>query len=73
MCILRDFYVGQSIGPCQFREEDVSVIVRSITPEGEKRERVLWHCLLNVVNHGTHHRMLTGDGDSPETWILPSF
>lgn len=52
------------------QEEDVSGIVRYTTPEGEKRERVLWHCLLHVVNHGTHHRseaaaILTDYGHSP--------
>ena len=40
------------------------------TLEGEKRERVRWHCLLHVVNHGTHHRseaaaILTDFGHSP--------
>ncbi len=30
--------------------------VRYTTDSGIKRERVLWHCLLHVVNHGTHHR-----------------
>ena len=52
------------------KEEDVSGMVRYTTPEGEKRERVLWHCLLHVVNHGTHHRseaaaILTDYGHSP--------
>ncbi|HSL28952.1 MAG TPA: DinB family protein [Anaerolineales bacterium] len=51
-------------------QEDVNGIIRYTTPEGEKRERVLWHCLLHVVNHGTHHRseaaaILTGNGQSP--------
>ena len=31
-------------------------IVRYTLDNGQKRERVLWHCLLHVVNHGTHHR-----------------
>lgn len=30
--------------------------VRYTTDEGEARERLLWHCLWHVVNHGTHHR-----------------
>ena len=38
------------------KENDMSGIVRYTTPESEKRERVLWHCLLHVVNHGIHHR-----------------
>ncbi|MCB0024762.1 MAG: hypothetical protein KDD91_17125, partial [Caldilinea sp.] len=37
---------------------------------GRMRERVRWHCLLHVVNHGTYHRgetaaLLTGLGHSP--------
>jgi uncharacterized damage-inducible protein DinB len=40
------------------------------TTEDGGRERVLWHCLLHVVNHGTQHRseaaaILTGYGYSP--------
>ena len=40
------------------------------TGEGEQRERVLWHCLLHVVNHGTQQRseaaaLLTEYGSSP--------
>ena len=37
-------------------EEDLVGYLRYTTDEGDKRERVLWHCLLHVVNHGTHHR-----------------
>ena len=59
-------------------EQDVSGIVRYTTPEGEKRERVLWHCLLHVVDHGTHHRseaaaILTDYGHSPGDLDSPSF
>lgn len=37
---------------------------------GIVRERVLWHCLLHLVNHGTQHRseaaaLLTSFGQSP--------
>jgi uncharacterized damage-inducible protein DinB len=44
--------------------------VRYTTDEGNKRERLLWHCLLHVVNHGTQHRseaavILTEYGCSP--------
>ncbi len=37
-------------------DDDLSRVIRYTTDEGDKRERVLWHCLLHVVNHGTHHR-----------------
>lgn len=45
-------------------------ILRYSLDTGQKRERVLWHCLLHVVNHGTHHRsqaaaILKGYGHSP--------
>lgn len=40
----------------QLTNEDLADYVRYTTPEGEKRERVLWHCLWHVVNHGTQHR-----------------
>jgi uncharacterized damage-inducible protein DinB len=38
--------------------------------DGQKRFRILWHCLLHVVNHGTQHRsecaaLLTAMGHSP--------
>lgn len=51
-------------------DEALSGYVRYTTPEGEKRERMLWHCLLHVVNHGTQHRseaaaILTDYGHSP--------
>jgi len=44
--------------------------VRYLIPGGIVRERVLWHCLLHVVNHGTQHRseaaaLLTSYGQSP--------
>jgi uncharacterized damage-inducible protein DinB len=51
-------------------DDQLTGIVRYTTPEGEKRERVLWHCLLHLANHGTHHRseaaaILTDYGYSP--------
>ena len=51
-------------------DDDLAEHVRYTTPEGEKRNRVLWHCLWHVVNHGTHHRsqaaaILRGYGHSP--------
>jgi uncharacterized damage-inducible protein DinB len=52
------------------QEHDLNGLVRYTTDEGQKRERVLWHCLLHVVNHGTQHRseaaaLLTEYGSSP--------
>ena len=40
------------------------------TDSGVERDRILWHCLLHVVNHGTQHRseaaaLLTDFGHSP--------
>jgi len=51
-------------------DDDMNEYIRYTTPEGHKRERLLWHCLLHVVNHGTQHRseaavILTGYGCSP--------
>jgi uncharacterized damage-inducible protein DinB len=50
-------------------DEAMESIVRYEVEEGT-RERVLWHCLVHVVNHGTQHRsevatMLTNFGYSP--------
>ena len=52
------------------QDDDLNGLVRYTTDEGEKRERVLWHCLLHVMNHGTQHRseaaaLLTEYGSSP--------
>lgn len=51
-------------------DADLSNLVRYTTDEGDKRERVLWHCLVHIVNHGTQHRseaaaLLTDYGCSP--------
>jgi uncharacterized damage-inducible protein DinB len=51
-------------------DERVAGTVRYPIGEGKMRERVLWHCLLHVVNHGTQHRaeaaaILTALGQSP--------
>jgi uncharacterized damage-inducible protein DinB len=50
-------------------DRDMENIVRYDTIEG-LRERVLWQCLVHLVNHGTQHRsevatMLTNFGHSP--------
>lgn len=60
---MRDYLTGLS-------DDDLTDSVRYTTSEGQKRERVLWHCLWHVVNHGTQHRseaaaILTGYGYSP--------
>lgn len=52
------------------RDEDMENPVRYKVGDGPKRDRILWHCLLHVVNHGTQHRseaaaLLTEYGHSP--------
>jgi len=51
-------------------DEDLNGIIRYPLSTGTVRERVLWHCLLHLVNHGTQHRseaaaLLTSCGQSP--------
>jgi uncharacterized damage-inducible protein DinB len=51
-------------------DEDLQGIVRYPVDNGIVRERVLWHCLYHLVNHGTQHRseaatLLTSYGQSP--------
>lgn len=51
-------------------DQDLTGVIRYTIPDGQTRERILWHCLLHVVNHGTQHRseaaaILTSDGQSP--------
>jgi uncharacterized damage-inducible protein DinB len=51
-------------------DEDMNSHLRYPIDNGEMRERVLWHCLVHVVNHGTQHRseaaaLLTRFGQSP--------
>jgi uncharacterized damage-inducible protein DinB len=51
-------------------DDDMLSLVRYTIDTGIKRERVLWHCLWHVVNHGTQHRsevaaILTACGQSP--------
>ncbi|MEX2029526.1 MAG: DinB family protein [Anaerolineales bacterium] len=52
------------------KDADLPAVVRYTTSTGVKRERVRWHCLVHVVNHGTQHRseaaaLLTNFGHSP--------
>ena len=52
------------------QDEDLNAHRYYNTSEGEPRDRILWHCLLHVVNHGTQHRseaaaLLTDFGQSP--------
>lgn len=37
-------------------DEDVESHKKYFTDKGEPRDRILWHCLYHVVNHGTQHR-----------------
>lgn len=51
-------------------DDEVVGVKRFTSESGEPRERLLWHCLLHVVNHGTQHRseaalLLTAVGCSP--------
>ena len=51
-------------------DEDMERHLYYITDTGVERDRILWHCLLHVVNHGTQHRseaaaILTNYGQSP--------
>ena len=44
--------------------------LRYTSSSGEPRDRILWHCLLHLVNHRTQHRseaaaLLTEYGQSP--------
>jgi uncharacterized damage-inducible protein DinB len=51
-------------------DETLTAVVRYTNLQGIQRQRVLWHGLFHVVNHGTQHRseaaaMLTDFGQSP--------
>lgn len=51
-------------------ENDLTSIIRYPVEGGIIRERVIWHCLYHVVNHGMQHRseaasLLTHYGHSP--------
>jgi uncharacterized damage-inducible protein DinB len=60
---MRAFFAG-------LNDDSMTEIVSYLTDAGKKRERLLWHCLYHVVNHGAQHRseaaaMLTDHGQSP--------
>jgi uncharacterized damage-inducible protein DinB len=60
------------------KNEDLTGIIRYTTNSGLNRERVLWHCLYHVVNHGTQHRseaaaILTGFYHSPGDFDFSMF
>ena len=62
----------------QLTDTALAAVVCYTTPEGERRERVVWHCLLHVVNHGTQHRseaaaLLTQYGHSPGALDFTAF
>jgi uncharacterized damage-inducible protein DinB len=51
-------------------DADMDSHKKYIADNGEPRDRILWHCLYHVVNHGTQHRseaaaMLTSYDTSP--------
>lgn len=51
-------------------DENLTSVIRYTVDNGEVRQRVIWHCLVHVVNHGTQHRsesaiLLTNYGSSP--------
>jgi uncharacterized damage-inducible protein DinB len=54
----------------QLTDTDLQGIVAYTADTGHPRRRILWHCLVHVMNHGTQHRaeaaaILTGYGASP--------
>lgn len=52
------------------RDEDLTSHLRYTPGDGKPRDRILWHSLLHLANHGTQHRseaaaLLTDYGHSP--------
>jgi uncharacterized damage-inducible protein DinB len=59
-------------------DEQVNGVFRYTLENGTVRERILWHNLIDVVNHATTHRseaaaMLTSYGQSPGEFQLTLF
>ncbi len=52
-------------------DADLVESVRYTVDNGQRRERILWHCLWHVVNHGTQHRTLI-DHDNLEEFADPA-
>jgi uncharacterized damage-inducible protein DinB len=51
-------------------DDDLNGHLRYTVENGQQRDRLLWHCLVHVVNHGTQHRaeaaaLLTSFDSSP--------
>ncbi len=54
----------------RLKDDDMNSHLKYTTSNGELRDRILWHCLYHVVNHGTQHRseaaaLLTDLDNSP--------
>ena len=73
LAALRQFWDQEEIAMRGFidtlSDADLDGVVRYDTPEGPG-ERIMWHCLWHIVNHGMQHRseaavMLTNFGYSP--------
>lgn len=37
-------------------DEDMDSHLKYTTTEGARRDRIMWHCHIHLVNHGTQHR-----------------
>ena len=51
-------------------DEDMDSHLRYTASSGIQRDRIIWHCHIHLVNHGTQHRseaaaILTDLGHSP--------
>jgi uncharacterized damage-inducible protein DinB len=59
-------------------DEDLTTVIRYTVDNDEVRQRVIWHSLVHVINHGTQHRsesaiLLTNYGASPGDLDLTVF